>query len=319
LVGFAKRPLSLKEVEEALAISKKPWQGLGQTYHHCSDLLPHEITKLDGTAIHRLLAPFLILQTSPRTSDGQILRLRHASVYTFLRDKLTETSSYIKDSMISHDFMAEVCMKYLSQKRYADMHIQSVKGHSFFMYAAKHWHRHVQESSSDNLRLAGSFIQSPQFLVLAKLQSLYLDRHFSHRIKNENESSRATMNIPKASVEKNSITHTFDDTAYFFDEWAEFLRRGVTNLKSRGDIGKCFGGVLSTRSPLQKSLSRIQKQESFLLEMITSSSHVDTQSELQDSLFYQAISQDGSRVAVWQMPIYQYDIQKHKLNDMQLT
>lgn len=298
LVTFAKRPLKLREVEEALAINGKHWKG--------PNLVAHEIDKLDRQKVHRICAPFVSLSPCHDTADDYTLRLSHVSAYDFLKGLSNRTVSEADEISISPEFIAQTCLKYLSQERYTNTNLQTVEGHAFFLYAAKYWHRHADEAGPSISKSSSSFMQSLQFLGVTRLQSLFLHRHFSQSIEDGDDSTATAANVPQALGKLDVSKSIHDEYADFVREWGEFLQLGVTNLASRGDIGRCFWGALGKDTVFQAHASAIEKQQSFLLQL--NGPGVQSQqlgNASAHECFYQSISDDGNRVAVWTLPIYQ--------------
>ncbi|ORY18231.1 hypothetical protein BCR34DRAFT_361684 [Clohesyomyces aquaticus] len=305
LVAFAKRPLMLKEVQEALAVSRKAFHD-----RFVVDLNTNDIQLLDGKIIQQDCTPFINVSQLDDGSHSGYLRLSHASIYYFLHGLSQSPISAIGQVHVGPNLLAEVCLKYLFQKRYENTHEDSVQDQSFLGYAAKYWHQHVDETDLDSvlLQISSSFLKSPQFLTLTRYQSLFLDRHFHYTFgDDESETKSQTVNVPQRLSTCADTKSLVKDYQYFVREWGGFLELGTTNSVASGAIEHCFWGALGKHNFLEVQGTLVEKNRSFILEMDTPGGEEEGNDVTSDYCFYERISDDGSRVAVWRMPAQPYD------------
>jgi hypothetical protein len=297
------------EIGEALEVCQKSfWEG------GIRSLIPeNDIEQLDGHEVQHDCAPFIdFLPTSKGSKDGY-LRLTHASAGVFLRGLAKKTVTAAGVLQISSNVIAEVCLTYLSQTRYRDAKLDTVRTHRFYSYAAKYWQRHMDEADSDPilLQVASDFIQSVQFLTMTRFQSCFLNRHFNTRPTSRprgDESSLTSRSIPQSVSVKSSMPHIVDDYKHFIDEWGEALQIGTTHCAPGDIIGNCFWGALGKQNALRRQGLETERNKSFLLEIddVNRNTRQDVDISMRNC-FYETISEDGGRVAVWQMPAPRYD------------
>jgi hypothetical protein len=261
-----------------------------------------DIENLDGECIQRDCAPFISFRACRQGTKLGYLRLTHSSAFAFLH-KLTRQPAYVtEEACISPNLISEACLKYVSQQRYNDATLDIVRTQSFYRYAAKHWHRHIDEADTDLslLQAASHFMKSPQFLTLTRFQSVCLDRHFANR--------SSSLNIPNALGTKAGMSNLVDDYKKFIKEWSGYLQLGNEAIESGENIEQCLWGALGKQNFLQTQGSRIEANSSFLLEMdtvVTGSEGNETNLPLYH--FHETINEDGTRVAVWKMPTLRYN------------
>ncbi|KAJ7508570.1 hypothetical protein B0H11DRAFT_1965696 [Mycena galericulata] len=186
LVAFARRPLRVVEVREAvgLLLSKNPLS-----------LNPDDMPFI--SLLRKLLPPLIEFQQDgcPDTDDCTC-RLFHSTVRDFLFKnpgvlQSGMTGDPVPDLLITRDVIANACLLYLCQTRFArplrkrdarwvDASGESIDRHQFLVYAAKYWDKGMDSMtpSEDLNNRVGSFITSTNFQTCVQVQSLWVDSQF---------------------------------------------------------------------------------------------------------------------------------------------
>ncbi|KAI0164352.1 hypothetical protein GGR52DRAFT_116690 [Hypoxylon sp. FL1284] len=302
LLTSARRPLKMKEMREAVAILQKPFHD--ESEFCCEDLAPDDIKQLDGSDIERYCTPFVSFVPSEEETEDSYIRLSHVSVLHFLRELASSPVYEQGEPRIITNIMSDACLRYLSQRKYAitpEARTEAFQDDSFLAYAAKYWHRHLDESSSFPTEAVQSFICSPQFITVVQTQSLLLNGHFG-RVDDDGKESQQ---VPASFSTRADLQALAHDYRQFIKEWSEFLQLGVTNARLHGAIQHCFWGALGETNFLWKHGSGIESNASFLLDFDASQDDNEAQ-ESGTSYYYDMISEDGRRLAVWKIPIRRY-------------
>lgn len=315
LLAYAKRPLRLEEVGEALAIIERPLRNVQSATFYCEDLSPANSTQLDGYELQDRFMPFLKFMPLEKGMKTGYLRLSHASVLEFLSASSASVISVSQGLLISPNIISDACLRYLSQNQYsfstrnhesfpgARNMTGPIQGHHFLPYAAKYWHKHINESDPFPMDIAGAFLHSSQFISAIRSQSLLLDRQFN--LYQDNASMKAKPASEKAPAKfelRENLQVIAGDYQKFVQEWSNFLKLGVTDAELHGAIEHCFWGALGPGNFLSEHGSVIERNQSFLLEMeIPIEDEKNQNAPL--SYFQEAVSADGSCVSVWKMPV----------------
>jgi hypothetical protein len=311
LIAYAKRPLKLVELQEALAISQKSFQDV-----NLLDLTAEDIEELDGNRVQYDCAPFVGFRPCQEGSKDGYLRLSHSSAFQFLLEPEQRSGTVAEEVCVSPNLISEVCLKYLSQRRYRKVRLNDVRTHHFYTYAAKYWHKHTDEADLNPslLQAVAHLMRSPQFLTLTQFQSFLLDRHFANNLVDERNKNRETdfrsssINVPQCLGTEADMQSLVEDYQHFIKEWGHFLKLGVDALESSGIIEQCFWSALGKQNFLRTHGSEIEKNSSFLLEMnIMAEEMGQDEGTLHKPCFYETISEDGSRMAVWKTLAQRYN------------
>lgn len=328
LLAFARRPLRVGELQEALSILETSW--IDQENGNC-DSLRKDMMIGQQHIIHRC-RPLVDFVSSTRNSGDGYLQLSHASVFEFLRgyvdieaDKqqpqhFSARSTFSLDQpVIRGSLIADACLKYLSQSRYArplskcsstDFETgtfppEDVRHHKFLRYAAKYWYRHLQvlENQPDLCKRVKTFLLSPQFLTVVQVQSLFVLCHFIHSFDQSKDGTplygkpKMKRNLPewfRTCNEGKKLSRSYE---LFLVEWSNFLQLGSTDFLN-GEIERCLWGALGPNHFMHQFGIKIECNKSYLLAGPASST------ELLDSsgkcCFHETISDDGTRVSTWQ-------------------
>lgn len=281
-----------------------------------SDVPAEDVEQLDGHAIQHDCAPFIDFHpTGTGNKDGYV-RLAHASAFVFLQELAQKTVTEAERISINSNLIAEACLKYLSQTRYRDTSLSSVRTHHFYTYAAKYWHRHMEEAGPDPhlLQSAMDFIRSTQFLTVTRFQGAFLNRHFGDRLMSRLKKTQdekplsASTGVSQHLAGKTDMQHLVDDYKHFISEWGDLLQLGTTCSAPDDLIESCFWGALGKQNALQMTGSAVEKNQSFMLETHTADGDARQDGDMLSKVdFYETISDDGSRVSVWQIPVERYD------------
>ena len=306
-------------MREALAITGKLFHKIAPSEVYCEDLRPDEIQQLEGEEIRHCCAPFIAFIPSEEGAKDGLLRTSHSSVFRFLREHSASTFFEVEEVRIDPNIISNACLKYLSQRRYAATSDKSpvkasgssnktefLQDHYFFAYAAKYWHKHLDEASPISSQVTTAFLCSSQFITLQRYQSLLLDRHFNLNLKGDSKKSQfVSAKIPANSKTKADLQILADNYRFFIKEWANFLQLGITTSPLRGEIERCFWGALGKKNFLWNYGSMIECNRSYLLD-IADFSNGNKDQQMNKYCFYETLSDDGSRMAVWQVPVRRY-------------
>lgn len=147
-VVFAKQPLTLAELQDAIAI-QNDCSTLKSTMRHRIDLTEENITSAAG----------VILEIKEDR-----LYLIHQSAKEFLLNSSHLASAAWCDMLRPNLYLAKVCMQYLLIADFAQAvshggaHIHELsERHAFLMYASRNWYRHIR--SEDSIGILSDFIR----------------------------------------------------------------------------------------------------------------------------------------------------------------
>ncbi|OBR08065.1 Ankyrin repeat protein [Colletotrichum higginsianum IMI 349063] len=135
IVAFAKRPLRIGELLDALVFVQKPSPNIS-IEDLCDNLLAESFVTVTGDEIQHLCAPFTSFQLSEDRNTGAFIKLSHSSASKFLHRISTTVNSGEGYPALSPDFICNICIKYLSQKRLIDGQHEPGRNSRFFPYAA---------------------------------------------------------------------------------------------------------------------------------------------------------------------------------------
>ncbi|KAG6828076.1 hypothetical protein H0H92_009338 [Tricholoma furcatifolium] len=209
LVAYARRPLRIGELQEAIAILEiiKP--------HHPKNNVPNlSPSRLPYTSfLKRIGAPLIVFKAEDDQTDErmEVCHLFHSTVLRFLGDHpdILEGKGDKGKLDIAPEAIADACIAYLSQVRFscnlkkiivhgkeewADVEGTPISDHRFLSYAAKYWDKHrdrltkleltdatfssLKSRTKDELGNVTSFLNSNNFSTCLQIQSLLVDGHF---------------------------------------------------------------------------------------------------------------------------------------------
>ncbi|KAF8859462.1 hypothetical protein BDZ45DRAFT_356792 [Acephala macrosclerotiorum] len=277
ILMFAKRPLKVGEVQEALSIHQ-----MKLTRGTCPNLDSNTLI-LKEYIVHRC-APLVDFIPPSKESDDGHLQLSHASVYEFLQEHLAKKGDACgsapeapAEQLVCHDVIADACLKYLSQLRYSkvlrklsstefqtgfERSPENIRQHHFLQYAAKYWYRHLEEWGCDRCEELKAFILSPQFITAIQVQSLFVVGHFINSFDQENKSRKLMKrNIPEWFRNCADGRCHAKDYELFITEWSRFLQLGVTDF---------MNGEIERRTRASYLLDRILIGHVMKIKMIVS-------------------------------------------------
>lgn len=285
MVVFAKRPLLLQELSEAV----------GMTY-------TKQESDLDSSKepfkrrLKALCAPLIDVAESGQQT---VCTLTHSTVQSFLlkhpqilqqRDNAAQPLTV---PMIDEGEMAFACLKYLSQPRYRDVLVRSgdsfitssgedVAKHHMLSYAAKYWDRHLENlpCSEALFESVESFLHSPQFVTCLQIQSLCVEGQFTLWFSQMQMCTGYRRTFPRWFTDCGQRGQKLlSDYTRLVDEWGYLLDSGT------GDIDRCLWGALGPGNFLSANSGRY---DSFMYastdEPFDSASH----------RYYDGIAPDGS-------------------------
>lgn len=286
MVVFAKRPLLLEELSEAV----------GMTY-------TEEQSNLDSSKepfkrrLKALCAPLIDVYDSGQETSN-VCTLTHSTVQSFLlkRPQILQpkdTARAVTLHVIDEGEMATACLKYLCQPRYRDLLVKSgntfvtssgedVAKHHLLTYAAKYWDRHLENLDCGDALFASveSFLRSPQFVTCLQVQSLCVEGQFCPWFSNIQMCIGYRRTFPRWFTECGQRGQKFvSDYTRFVDNWGYLLD------SNKGDIDRCLWGALGPRSFLSGNAGRYS---SFMYV------DIDEPYESGPYLYYDGVAADGS-------------------------
>jgi len=288
LIAFARRPLRLREVREAMTLAlSDPDDGL--------DPLKTPMT------LQRLFTPLIEIQHDPFEPQNPFCRLCHFTVQEFLAGNpnilhiVSPSKSFQAAYAISRARIGDLCLRYLSLTRYATpldvsngecrelstFQTDEFKEHSLLPYCAKFWVRHLDdlEPTAELHKRLLDFMKSPNFQTLLQAQSLFVAAQFS----------RYTVNhaswllkggvlyrpiLPRWAGDKldekqaKEVDKIRRDYRHFVAEWGYLLDRCTCfkGCESQnhfvGEVDRCLKGLLG---PTHFMKGMKEKYESFML------------------------------------------------------
>ncbi|KAL4264298.1 NACHT domain-containing protein [Pleurotus pulmonarius] len=281
MVMFAKRPLRVEELSEAVGIL----QARDPSSLSTRDL-PREKILLN------LFAPLIeVKEREALDSTDKICYIFHSTVKDFILahpDVLSSPSDPSVDLRISHCVPATACLLYLAQSKYAglltrdkvsgdwrDINGDSVDsvGHRFLFYTAKYWDKHLDDiddaSTCNNLRSRiTSFIRSTNFRTCVQVQSLWVDSQFAvFNLRRMDGRSYLRRVFPSWFVDDDEGRALWEDYRRFLHDWKYFLScqecagnstHTCKVLPCIGDLTRCWWSALGTSNFLAKYEGRFQ-------------------------------------------------------------
>jgi hypothetical protein len=277
LVTFAKRPLKMGEVIEAIAMTKTD---------DGHDFSTNRITTPDKVLSSCM--SLVRLQASPGYGEdslqNSVLRFSHSAVRAFLIKNSDVEKSKSKDAeqFVTSQIIKSCCLRYLRQPRYRHPleytngafrthRGESLKAHRLLTYAAKYWYQHFDSHSfsglfalnrspselrgpqDDDMARVKAFLCSSNFQTCLQVQCLFVVRHFMQnfdRITDEATAVRRTLPnwIPKLEPQ---IHRQY---AEFQSEWCHVLV--PEHAEIRGELDRCFWNALGPANFLSRNTGR---------------------------------------------------------------
>ena len=129
---FSKRPVTLGELNEVLAVDSETWK------------FDAEAVLIDPRDMFSLCSG-LIVHTDDRAEENSVVRIVHMSVWEYLQ---SSSSTFAPSD--AHTFMAETCMAYL-QHVFRDIEEPNTAFSKFPLarYAAEYWFQHFRSIESE--------------------------------------------------------------------------------------------------------------------------------------------------------------------------
>ncbi|KAL8833086.1 MAG: hypothetical protein Q9170_004519 [Blastenia crenularia] len=249
VVTFAKRPLLLEELSEAI--------GMAYT---------QEGSNLDSSKepfrrrLKELCAPLIDVDDGG-SGTSNVCTLAHSTVQSFLlkRPEIlqnTEVAHTHFMHIVDERDIAIACLKYLSQPRYCELLVKSgdsfatysgedVKRHHLLSYAAKYWDKHLDSVEGDDA-VADSverFLRSSQFITCIQIQSLFVEGQFTLWIPNSSPFAGFRRTFPHWFTKSGQRGQQFaPDYTSFVAEWCHMLNLGT------GEIDRCLWRALGPQN-----------------------------------------------------------------------
>jgi hypothetical protein len=267
LVAFARRPLRLNELREAIGILDSQTLDLDKD----KVLFPRYLRKL--------CAPLIKIGDDEEGTHDDTCRLVHSTVKEFLRESQGKVFGQESDLIITPTIAADACLKYLRQARYAHLltrhddgrHGLDIMGdrvpdnHQFLLYAAKYWDRHLDdvEANDETRSLVTDFATSTNFQTLLQVQSLYLEGRFNtFKAYGWGDQKFLIRVFPIWFTEGVPELDIRVSYRQFVHEWMHFLGcsecgdRRCSAVRFAGEIDRCWWSALGPRNLLSKFKGR---------------------------------------------------------------
>ncbi|KAF8526673.1 hypothetical protein BU17DRAFT_40385 [Hysterangium stoloniferum] len=295
LIAYARRPLRLKELREAI--------GILQSSH------PESLEDADlpfTRSVRKLFAPFIEIQNDSDDLEECTCRLFHSTVREFLykNPDILSDGTAGSDLRITSYPIFNACLLYLSQTRYSKLLVRSdtrwvdstglsVDRHHFLFYSAKYWDKHVahvDETKTLRIRVK-KFLTSSNFQTCIQVQSLWVDRHFHIFPKNGQPTTNDYLwqIFPKWFSKASEDDNLWRNYRVFMHDWRYLLQCGSCEhpkchcLPYTGEIDRCFWGALGSQNFMSKFTGRYV---SFVFQSEYSPS----------SQLYEGVSQTGDQL-----------------------
>lgn len=317
IVAFARRPLSLDEIIEAVWI--------------ISDGVEKGDT-IFRTFVQKLFAPLIVLDHD-KNSGKDLCRLFHSTArhYLFTHPKILETRNSRKDGSlsISQYVIASACFAILRQKKYSALvhntstdkdkdeiwvtsKGENIANDQLLTYSAKYWDKHLDDAEeTPQLRLdVERFLRSPNFGTTLQLQCLFVQSHFGVYSRGENNSYVWLKRVlPKWFTSRDVLksrapgTRLRKDYREFVSEWKWFLhqptcpRPSCRKMPYTGEIDRCLWGALGSQSFL---VGNTQRYESFMLANVDAPKK--RLSRNRNRICVDGFALDGTRMAIIHFP-----------------
>lgn len=299
LLAFAKRPLKMSEVIEAIAILRT---SSGNNMR--KDIVSEE----------KILKCCLsLVWHAPRILDGRnvgLVRLSHSAVRAFLLNKSDSKIDSVSKNLplVENWIIRDCCLQYLNQPRYGALLEKrsstefrtldgvSVLARQFLLYAAKYWFQHFDSPDESNDTVPADcdatavrvFLRSPNFRTTMQIQSLFITGHFLQSfdsITDRGLSVRRT--LPNWMQKHEPELHR--QYQAFQGEWSRLLQSKRSD-SFRGEISRCFWGALGSENFLSSDAHILGRYDSFEFGKGKESRREG------DSCQVHHISQDGQRL-----------------------
>ena len=293
LITFAKRPLRMSEIKEAIAMAEA-----GSDLDRRREPHSQKLMTLCTPLIEFFRYGKNCQVPNHIREEGGEFRLTHSVVKKFLlRYKKKGTDS----TFVGEDVIADRCLWYLLQPKYNKLLVKQdsrvfetanhehVRNHKFLLYASKNWHFHFddKEPNEENFNRVKSFLKSTNFITCLQIQSLYIIGHFMQNFDEDGRGRFAKRSLPQwftgDKAENLNIQYL-----EFVEEWGHLLQRGLSD-DCHGEINRCLFGALGQTNFLHNGTSKYQ---SFILQ--------DTQTIIPaDFVEFDYVSPDGSRLEIF--------------------
>ncbi|KAK2013704.1 hypothetical protein LZ32DRAFT_529762 [Colletotrichum eremochloae] len=296
-IVYAKRPLSLDELCEAIEIHKS-WPG--------DNIQPTCLLMRD-----RLIDACgpLVRVNATEPMGKQACTLSHGAVKTFLVEHPHAISAK-DDCRISPEILGTGCLNYLQQKRYkallkrGNMTFETlcgsdIKEHALLNYAAKYWHRHLDDVpyTPELCDTVAQFVQSSNFMTCLQVQSLFVGGHFNFWYNSNDELQLRSLvrAFPKWFVKKHQCGARLQkEYHHAIGEWNHFLSTQSNYAgKFRGEIQRCLWGCLGKSNFLHKVPNTIK---SFILGD-------DVEPPARTVMFYDRVGPGGSEIDFFKLTV----------------
>ena len=271
-------------------------------------------------AVEKVFAPLIETQQDPDNPGESFCYLFHSTVRDFLisnKSIFKQESPNLAVHAISEITIANACLLYLSQDRYAQLLTKEaevwvtaskdkIEDHHLLTYSAKYWDKHfdnVEETVELRQRIE-KFLTSSNFQLTMQLQSLFVQGHFDVYDGGVSHQKLTKRVFPRwfagHSTTETGCSPFSRDYRSFISEWDSLLRcPGCEDPRcyphwavkqSKGELDRCLWCALGPRNFLSSNRGRYT---SFMM--------CDEENFRSGTLpYHEVISQDGSKALVLQ-------------------
>lgn len=288
LVAFARRPLRLSELQDAMTLALSD-----------PSKAPDPLRR--PTRLQVLFPPLVETQHDPNEPEDPLCRLRHSTVHSFLTcnphilcpERSMCNGAKSCEHLISPTTFGHLCLRYLSQPRYNNL-LSVEEGllrdaDPLLLYFSKFFTKHLGdiEATPESRKAVATFASSSNFQTLLQVQSLYVSGQFeqiSFRVETAEEALSMgrdgyhhfqRQSFPRWLFQENDRVFTEyvpcrGQYRHFINEWGYLLTRATASSDPDcfpGEVERCLSGMIGPSSFLshmkEKYTSFMLSQESF--------------------------------------------------------
>ncbi|THU77217.1 hypothetical protein K435DRAFT_974075 [Dendrothele bispora CBS 962.96] len=255
LVAFARRPLHIREIREAIGILRNA--------NNLESSMP--FTK----KLEAIFSPLIEVLKSPESDnpDDYTCHLFHSTVKTFFVNhpeilKIPQGNMlYLSPcTLISPSAIASACLRYLSQPRYSTLLRKGADGewcdasggrvqqHRFLIYSAKYWDKHLDnihtlDHASELKKAVRKFITSSNFQTCIQVQNLWVDHQFGiFGVSNIHNKLFLRRVLPEWFTEEEEFVALLRNFRLYLREWRTLLN--CTRCENPGCVLHPYAGLV---------------------------------------------------------------------------
>lgn len=277
LVAFARRPLHLSELKDAMTLALSD-----------PSKEPNPLQRPNRLKV--LFPPLIEIQDDPNEPDNPLCRLCHSTVHSFLTSNphiLCPERSMCNgarscEHLISPTTFGHLCLRYFSQPRFNEL-LPIEEGFlrdadSLLLYFAKFWTKHLEDmdATPDGRKAVATFANSSNFQTLVQIQSLTVAGQFEQvpfgpctdeealAMGRDGYHHLQRQCFPKWLLyDKNTVFKEYvpyrGQYRHFVNEWGYLLTRATSPSDQDyfpGEVDRCLSGMMGPSSFLSHMKER---------------------------------------------------------------